>query len=150
MKRYLCCISKPKPCSEPEYVNGTPVEILSPLQTLLQPLPEDREKLMTLDFELTEQINLLRAESNKRFQEAKYHIEKNELDRAIHYLKQTRDIDERIKTLTNRHTEILQKLGIQVAQKSPRAQSLTARSLLPPPSPRIHPLPSPKLPPTLN
>ena len=149
MKRYLCCFSKPKSCSEPEYVNGTPVEILSPLQILLQTLPNDREKLIALDFEVTEQINLLRAEANKRFQEGKYHIEKNELDRAIHYLRQTREIEERIKTLTTRHTEIQDRLGVTVPPQLPRHRSLTTRTLRPPASPRIHPLPSPKVPPTL-
>ena len=150
MKRYLCCFSKPKPCSEPEFVNGTPVEILSPLQTLLQPLPDDRGRLLVLDYEVTEQINLLKAESNRRFQEAKHHIENNELDRAIHYLRQTRDIDERIKILTTRHGEILDKLGLQIPKQILSRQSLTTRNLKPPASPRIAPLPSPKLPPTLN
>ena len=150
MKRYLCCFSKPKRCSEPEYVNGTPVEILSPLQSLFQPLPEDKEKLQALDFEIIEQINLLRAEANQRFQEGKSHIEKDELDRAIHYLRQTRAIEERIKTLTSRHTEIIDKLEIRVPRQISPHQSLTTRSLRPPASPRIHPLPSPKVPPTLN
>jgi hypothetical protein len=141
MKRYLCCFSKPKPkpSSEPEYVNETPVEILSPLQTLFQELPLEKEKLQVLDFEIVEQVNLLRAEANKHFQEAKHHIEKNELDRAIHSLRRTRAIEERIKTLNNRHSEVVQQLEAKTRLPS----------RFPPHTPRIRPLPSPKVPPTL-
>jgi hypothetical protein len=112
MQRYFICYkkrTKPKKVS-PEFVQGTPVEILSPLYTHLQALPTTKNELQQMDFELVEQIHLLEAEYNKRFQDAKYSIEKNDMVKGVHFMKRSNDVKKRIIELEKRHSEIQQAL----------------------------------------
>lgn len=118
MKRYFQCHKKQKKKIHSEFVEGTPVEILSPLFKHCQPLPKEKEKLQVLDFELMEQVHLLQAEYNKRFQDAKSSIEKNDLVRGIHYLTRSNDVKKRILDLEKKHQEILTALEEILKQES--------------------------------
>ncbi len=106
MSRYFSCHKKQK-VIKPEFVAGTPVEILSPLYIHLQPLPKERDKLEALDYELIEQIHLLQAEYNKRFQDAKHCIAKNDMARGLHYMNRSNEVKKRITELEKRHHDIL-------------------------------------------
>lgn len=108
MKRYFQCYRKKK--RQPEFIEGTPVEILSPLQSFMVTLPDEKEKLQVLDFEIVEQIHLLEAEYNKFFQDAKSSITKDDMVRGIHFMNRSRTVKERIDKLEKRHKEILDKL----------------------------------------
>jgi hypothetical protein len=110
MKRYFRCRFRRPKAIEPEFVNGTPIEILSPLNYFQRPLPDDKDQLQAFDFELVEQIHLLEAEYNKYFQDAKHCIEKDDMTRGIHYMNRSREIKKRIDQLDKRHHEILDKL----------------------------------------
>jgi hypothetical protein len=103
MKRYFICHKKEK---KPEFVEGIPVEILSPLYKHLQPLPTKKEELELLDFEIIEQLHLLQAEYNKRFQEAKHCINKDDMLRGVHFLSRSNDVKKRMLDLEKRHTDI--------------------------------------------
>ena len=108
MKRYFICHKRKK--VKPEFIGGTPVEILSPLYKHLQPLPTKKEELQILDFEVVEQLHLLQAEYNKRFQDAKHCIEKNDLARGVHYMGRSNDVKKRITELEKRHHDIMEAL----------------------------------------
>jgi hypothetical protein len=112
MKRYFQCrFRHVKPTTKKEeFVNDTPVEILSPLNQFERPLPEEKEKLDVFNFELVEQMHLLEAEYNKYFQEAKYSIEKNDMTKAVHYMNRGREIKKRIMSLERRHSDVMKKL----------------------------------------
>ncbi len=109
MQRYFSCSKKSKK-GKIEFVEGTPVEILSPLYKHLQPLPKEKQELLALDFEVVEQIHLLEAEYNKRFQDAKHHISKNDMAKGLHYMSQSKNVKKRITELEKRHTDILDAL----------------------------------------
>lgn len=109
MKRYFSCRRKSK-VIQPEFVGGTPVEILSPLFKHCQPLPKEKDKLEALDFEIVEQIHLLEAEYNKRFQDAKHCIEKNDMVKGLHYMSRSNELKKRILELEKRHRDILDAL----------------------------------------
>jgi len=104
MKRYFICYKKKE--KKPEFVEGIPVEILSPLYKHLQPLPTKKEELESLDFEIIEQLHLLQAEYNKRFQEAKYCISKDDMLRGVHFLNRSNDVKKRMLDLEKRHSDI--------------------------------------------
>ncbi len=106
MQRYFVCYKRSKKVI-PEFIAGTPVEILSPLYKHLQPLPKDKNELYALDFEVIEQIHLLEAEYNKRFQDAKHCIAKNDMAKGLHYMNRSNEVKKRIKDLEKRHTDIL-------------------------------------------
>lgn len=108
--RYFICHKKKKEEAEPEFMDGIPVEILSPLFKHCQPLPTEKEDLQILDFEIVEQLHLLQAEYNKRFQDAKYCITKNDLIKGIHHMNRSNEIKKRIIQLEKRHTEIQHEL----------------------------------------
>lgn len=108
MSRYFKCHKRKK--ITPEFVEGTPVEILSPLFKHLQPLPTSKTELQILDYEIVEQIHLLEAEYNKRFQDAKHCIEKSDMVRGVHHMKRSNDVKTRIMELEKRHQEIQQAL----------------------------------------
>lgn len=110
MKRYFQCRIRRISPKGPEFVPGTPVEIISPLNQFQRPLPDDKENLEAFDFELVEQIHLLEAEYNKYFQDAKHCIEKDNMPKAIHYMTRSREIKKRIDQLEKRHHEVLNKL----------------------------------------
>lgn len=112
MKRYFQCrFRKMKPKgNEEEFVNETPVEILSPLNQFERSLPENKDQLEVFDYELTEQIHLLEAEYNKYFQHAKHSIEKNDMTKAVHYMNRGREIKNRIMKLERRHSDVMKKL----------------------------------------
>lgn len=104
MKRYFLCSKKKK--DNPEFIEGTPVEILSPLSKQLQSLPTKKEELELLDYELIEQLHLLEAEYNKRFQEAKHCIAKDDMLRGVHHLSRSNELKLRMIELEKQHSEI--------------------------------------------
>jgi DNA repair exonuclease SbcCD ATPase subunit len=124
MKRYFICSKKKE--KTPEFVEGTPVEVLSPLYKQLQSLPTKKEELQILDYELIEQLNLLQAEYNRRFQEAKYCIAKDDMLRGVHYLNRSNDVKKRIVELEKRHTEIQNALEV-IVMTNPALQPLRIR-----------------------
>jgi hypothetical protein len=91
---------------KPEFIDGTPVEILSPVYKHLDPLPTTKEELEVLDFETLEQLHLLQAEYNKRFQEARYYISKNDMQKGIHYMRCSNELKLRMIELEKRHSDI--------------------------------------------
>lgn len=110
MKRYFRCrFRRPKPI-QPEFVNGTPIEIISPLNHFQRPLPDTKDQLQAFDYEVVEQMHLLEAEYNKYFQDAKHSIQKDDMVKGIHYMNRSREIKNRIVQLDKRHHEILDKL----------------------------------------
>lgn len=112
MKRYFQCRFRRVKSNrlKEEFINDTPVEILSPLKQFERPLPEEKNKLEVFQYELVEQIHLLEAEYNKYFQEAKYSIEKNDMTKAVHYMNRGRELKNRIINLERRHCDVVKKL----------------------------------------
>jgi hypothetical protein len=104
MERYCTCYKKRR--IKPEFIDGTPVEILSPVYKHLHPLPTTKEELEVLDFETIEQLHLLQAEYNKRFQEARYYISKNDMQKGIHYMRCSNELKLRMIELEKRHSDI--------------------------------------------
>ncbi len=128
MQRYFVCHKRSKKVI-PEFIAGTPVEILSPLYKHLQPLPKDKNELYALDFEVIEQIHLLEAEYNKRFQDAKHCIAKNDMAKGLHYMNRSNEVKKRIKDLEKRHTEILNAIE-DIVIKEARIPAYAVRPLL--------------------
>lgn len=118
MKRYFSCCKKSKIIQQPEFISGTPVEILSPLFLHCQPLPKEKDKLEAMDFEIVEQIHLLEAEYNKRFQDAKHCIAKNDMAKGLHYMSRSNEVKKRILDLEKRHKEIIDTIEYIVVSSS--------------------------------
>lgn len=137
MSRYFKCHKQKK--VKPEFVEGTPVEILSPLFKHCQPLPTTKEELQILDFEIVEQLHLLEAEYNKRFQDAKHCISKNDMAKGVHHMKRSNDVKKRISDLEKRHHEIqeaLEKIALSSLRIRVPSQKTLHQSFETPPTPK--------------
>lgn len=138
MKRYFSCRKKSSKVIKPEFIGGTPVEILSPLFKHCQPLPKGKDELEAMDFEIVEQIHLLEAEYNRRFQDAKHCIAKNDMVKGLHYMSKSNELKKRIIELEKRHQDIINVLDEMAINHPSYPYNLTkcVPSVRTPPTPK--------------